>query len=202
MGVDGIHALFEGVRYGCELLDREAQHALGRLRFGALGAHSAVLRPARLINPRFVRIGAHVTIRDGARIEAIRHHAGQTFSPAITLGDRVFAEFRLQIESAASVTIGSDVLIAGDVFISDLNHGFGDRDVHPLATPLSAQPVTIGAGCLIGQRACILPGVSLGAGCVVAAGAVVTKSFADHSVIAGVPAQLIRRTNEERAKSL
>lgn len=193
MRADGPYALVEAAQFALELLDREAHHALERFQFGQLGAHSAVLRPARLRNTRFVRIGAHVMIRDGARIEAIRHHAGQTFTPTIDIGDRVFAEYRLQIESAQSVSIGADTLIAGDVFISDLNHGFGEGGVHPLATPLTARPVSIGPGCWIGQRACILPGVTLGAGCVVAAGAVVTASFPERSVIGGIPARIIPR---------
>ena len=43
----------------------------------------------------------------------------------------------------------------------------------------------------IGTRAIVLPGVHLGKGCVVASGAVVTKSFPEYSVVAGVPAKVI-----------
>lgn len=39
----------------------------------------------------------------------------------------------------------------------------------------------------------IMPGVTLGKRCIVAAGAVVTKSFPDYSMIAGVPAKIIKK---------
>lgn len=51
----------------------------------------------------------------------------------------------------------------------------------------------IGAICLIGTGAVILPGVTLGEGCIVGANAVVTKSFPPYTVIAGNPAIAVRR---------
>jgi len=51
----------------------------------------------------------------------------------------------------------------------------------------------IGKRCWIGANATILPGVKLGDGVIVAAGSVVNKSFPSGSVIAGVPAKLIKR---------
>lgn len=56
-----------------------------------------------------------------------------------------------------------------------------------------AAPITIGDDCWIGGHATINPGVTLGNNVVVAAGAVVTRSFGDNVVLAGVPARVIRR---------
>jgi acetyltransferase-like isoleucine patch superfamily enzyme len=57
--------------------------------------------------------------------------------------------------------------------------------------------VVIGNGCWLGARSVILKNVTLGDRCVVAAGAVVTKSFPARSVIAGVPARLLRTLSDE-----
>lgn len=51
----------------------------------------------------------------------------------------------------------------------------------------------IGENCFIGGRAMILPGVRIGNGCIVGSGAVVTKDVPDNCVVAGNPAQIIRR---------
>jgi maltose O-acetyltransferase len=56
--------------------------------------------------------------------------------------------------------------------------------------------VKIGNQCWIGAKAVILKDVELGDGCVVAAGAIVTKSFPANSVVAGVPARLLRCMTE------
>lgn len=190
--IDGSHALLEAIGFAAMRMRLLAAHALTHWKFGKLGPGSAVLKPALITNPRFFFIGKGVVIRDGARLEAIRHYGNETFQPRLTIGDRTFAEYRLHVSCASSVTIGSDVLIAGDVFISDLQHGFGAPGKNPLRQPLLVKSVRIGDACWLGERCVILPGVELGTGCVVGAGAVVTKSFPANSIVAGVPARLIR----------
>lgn len=66
--------------------------------------------------------------------------------------------------------------------------------------PTSERPVTVlEADCWIGQGAIIKEGVTIGRGAVVAAGAVVTKSVLPYSIVAGVPARLIKmRFDEEQ----
>jgi lipopolysaccharide O-acetyltransferase len=60
---------------------------------------------------------------------------------------------------------------------------------------ISKGPVKIGPSCFLGYRVAVLPGVSLGAHCVVGAHSVVTRSFPPYSMLAGVPARIIRRFN-------
>jgi acetyltransferase-like isoleucine patch superfamily enzyme len=52
--------------------------------------------------------------------------------------------------------------------------------------------VRIGSGSWLGANSVILPGTQLGDHCVVAAGAVVRGEFASHTVLAGVPARIVR----------
>jgi acetyltransferase-like isoleucine patch superfamily enzyme len=54
-------------------------------------------------------------------------------------------------------------------------------------------PITrIGDDCWIGYGSIILAGVTIGDGAIVAAGAVVTKDVAPYSIVAGVPARVLK----------
>ena len=52
--------------------------------------------------------------------------------------------------------------------------------------------VRIGEGCWIGERVCILPGITIGKKCVVGAGSIVTKNIPDYCMVAGSPAKVIK----------
>lgn len=189
---DGVHAIGDAASIAWTLLRRAALSRLQRRRFGKLGRNSVVERPRLLANPRFMHIGDGVVIRSNARLEAIRQYKGTTLQPKLEIGDRTFVEFDAHIACAQSVRIGADVLIAGGVFISDHNHSMPENGGHPLDGKLEIEPVEIGDGSWLGERSFILPGVRLGKRCIVGAGAVVTRSFPDGSVVAGVPARLLR----------
>jgi galactoside O-acetyltransferase len=70
-------------------------------------------------------------------------------------------------------------------------------DVPIIQTPLEIKPVRIGAWADIGTNAVILPGVTVGRGSIVGAGAVVNRDVPPFSVVAGVPARLIRSRTDE-----
>ena len=83
--------------------------------------------------------------------------------------------------------------------ITDNSHGETDYDTL-LQPPLmrlvtSKGPVIIGKDVWIGDKATILPGVTIGEGAVIAANSVVTKDVPAYSVVAGNPAKVIK-TNE------
>lgn len=189
---DGIYAVAELASIAATMVSRSIRTVVQRHNFGALGKHSVVERTRLLANPRFMFIGSNVVIRSNARLEAIRHYKGATFNPRLEIGDGTFIEFDAHIACAQSVAIGKNVLVAGGVFISDHNHSMPPRGGHPLDGALDVKPVRIGAGSWLGERCFILPGVTLGERCVVGAGAVVTRSFPDGSIVAGVPARLLK----------
>jgi acetyltransferase-like isoleucine patch superfamily enzyme len=102
------------------------------------------------------------------------------------IGNRVFVNSGTMIFSVCEITIGDDVALSSEVYITDTHsHGIEGGD------PVEA-PVHIGSGSWIGTRAIILPGVSIGRRVVVAAGAVVTRDVPDDALVAGNPARVLR----------
>ena len=91
------------------------------------------------------------------------------------------------------VTIGSHVNLAQGITVTGLNHNFESTDKRIDEQGVSTQQVTIGDDIWIGANAAIMPGVTIGNHCVVAAGAVVTKDVPPHSLVAGVPAKIIKQ---------
>ena len=90
------------------------------------------------------------------------------------------------------VTIGSHVNLAQGIVVTALNHNFENPKLRIDEQGVSTQPVTIGDDVWIGANAVILPGVAIGSHVVVAAGAVVTKDVPSHTLVAGVPAKVIK----------
>lgn len=60
-----------------------------------------------------------------------------------------------------------------------------------------ALPISIGNNCWIGSNVSIMPGVTIGNGCIIGVGAVVTKNMPDNSLIAGIPAKIIKQIKNE-----
>lgn len=90
------------------------------------------------------------------------------------------------------VTIGSHVNLAQGITVTALNHNFEDKNKRIDEQGVITNGVTIEDDIWIGANAVILPGVRIGTHSVVAAGAVVTKDVPPHSVVAGVPAEIIK----------
>lgn len=88
------------------------------------------------------------------------------------------------------ITIGNHVGFGQQVMILTESHAIGPAEYR--SGELRPKPVKIGNGCWVGARAMILPGVTIGDGAVVAAGAIVTKDVPPHTVVAGIPAKVIR----------
>lgn len=90
------------------------------------------------------------------------------------------------------VQIGNHVNLAQGITVTALNHVFSHPGLNIDQQGVETKPVVIGDDVWIGANAVVLPGVSIGCHCVVAAGAVVTKNVPDGSLVAGVPARVIR----------
>lgn len=93
----------------------------------------------------------------------------------------------VQIVCANSITIGKDVAIARDVIIRDTDaHNILDKKHE------KTKPIVIGNHVWIGTRAIIMKGVTIGDNAIIAAGAIVTKDVLSNTIVAGIPATVIR----------
>lgn len=114
----------------------------------------------------------------------------------IVIGDDNYFNRSLMIDACNYIEIGSHNMFGPYVYITDSNHTYG-LGIDPHLAPMQKGKVIIGNYCWIGAHAVILKDVVLGDYCVVAAGAVVTKSFPTGSVIAGVPARLVKKLEKK-----
>lgn len=110
----------------------------------------------------------------------------------------------VHINADCSIEIGDNVLMASKIFISDTNHGNynGDNqsspDTNPSLRDYFFKPVRIGNNVWIGENAVILPGSVIGDGCIIGANSVLNgKDYPSYSIIAGIPARVIKQFNHE-----
>jgi acetyltransferase-like isoleucine patch superfamily enzyme len=96
-----------------------------------------------------------------------------------------------ELDERDNVTIGDRASLAPRVTLVTASYP-NDSLIRPIA-PTDCGPVVIGDDAWIGTGAIILPNVSVGEGAVVGAGAVVTQDVAPFTVVAGVPARMVRR---------
>jgi acetyltransferase-like isoleucine patch superfamily enzyme len=104
----------------------------------------------------------------------------------LTLGSRFQINSGATILCWDSVSIGDETGLAIGVVIMD-------SDFHPIRHQDSiSAPVVIGKKVWVGARATILKGVTIGDGSIVAAGSIVTRDVPANTLVAGVPAKIIR----------
>ena len=106
----------------------------------------------------------------------------------IVLGKRVFINHACSFLDLGGITIEDDVMIGPRVNITSENHPV---DI-PTRKSMVPAEVIIRNNAWIGAGATILPGVTVGSNSVVAAGALVNKDVPPNTVVAGVPARVIR----------
>lgn len=95
-------------------------------------------------------------------------------------------------------TIGNNVMLAQNIVVSGLNHGYEDIHLPPRLQKETCAPIIISDDVWIGSNSVITAGVTIGKHAVIGAGSVVTKDVPDFSVAVGNPAKVIKKYNPEK----
>ena len=149
------------------------------------GKHSVIHRSARMDTPPYRKfsLGDYSVIESFA---CINNAVGD-----VMIGDHTRVGLHNTI--IGPVIIGNHVNLAQGITVTALNHIFEDSDKRIDEQGVSTSAVIIEDDIWVGANAVILPGVTIGHHSVVAAGAVVTKDVPPHSLVAGIPARIIKQ---------
>ena len=112
------------------------------------------------------------------------------FGKNLHLGEDVFVNLGCRFQDTGGITIGDGTLVGHGTTLTTLNHG---TDPERRADMVPA-PIVIGRRVWLGASVTVVPGVTIGDGAIVAAGAVVTRDVPADTVVAGVPARVLRGT--------
>lgn len=165
--------------------------------FKKIGKQSLFNYPLRLLKgPRYISIGDNVVIGKYTVLTAWANYGNDHFNPQIIINDGCSIGEESHITAINKIFIGKNVLTGRRVLITDNSHGESLKallDIPPLERPLySKGPVYIDDNVWIGEKASIMPGVSIGKGAIIAANSVVTKNVPAYCIVGGSPAKVIR----------
>jgi acetyltransferase-like isoleucine patch superfamily enzyme len=177
--MDGWPAIEDGVRI------RFASNV--RLGHGAYLDNGVYLHAC----PNGIEIGAGSLVMHGSVLNVYNYR--QMPHSGIRIGRQTLIGEYNVIRGQGGVVIGDRVYTSPLVQIIAVNHVFDDPARPFTEQGITAQGIVIEDDVWIGSGAIVLDGVRVGRGAVVAAGAVVTKDVPAHSVVAGVPARVIKQ---------
>ena len=123
-------------------------------------------------------------IRDGITI----YHPQKIFiNKNVSLNEGVF------LNGYGGIVIGENTRVGhGCSFLSE-DHIYKNKKKPIYLQGKIGKKIVIGKNCLIGAKVTFLKGVNIGDNCVIGSGAVVTKNFLKNSIIAGVPAKVLKK---------
>lgn len=167
-------------------------------------ADGIIIGPRSIIRgSSYMSFGSNISINGDLWLEAVHTYRGQIFDPFITLGDHLSISKNVHITCINKISIGANVLIGSQVYISDHNHGsyVGSYQSHPSEPPadrllVSGGPVQIGSNVWIGDNVVIVGPAIIGEGAIIAANSFVKGDIPAKAIVAGAPARIIKHFDE------
>ena len=159
----------------------------------------------RILSPLYQHRGKHSVIHSSVRMDTPPYRKFSLGDYSViesfacinnAVGDVIIGNYtRIGLHNTiiGPVTIGHHVNLAQGITVTALNHKFENPDIRIDEQGVSTKPVVIGNDIWVGANAVILPGITIGDHSVIAAGAIVTKDVPPHSLVAGVPAKVIKQ---------
>ena len=152
-----------------------------RGNLGRAGKRVRIQRGIYYQRPSRIALGNGVVVGHHARLTTETPTGSLEIADGVTLAERCWIDF------SGGVRIGENSLLSRNVSVETHDHG---RDPHSVP---EGRPLVIGREVWIGMDAVILAGVrTIGDRSVVAAGSVVTREVPANSIVAGVPARVIK----------
>jgi len=151
------------------------------------------------------RRNSGVPLSDLTKFNA-RIEPGAIIRDMVEIGDNAIVMFGAVINIGAKIgsktMIDMNAVIGGRAIIGDNCHIGAGAVVAGVIEPQSAEPVRIGDNVLVGANAVILEGVKVGNNSVIAAGAVVINDVPENTVVAGVPAKVIKKIDQVKQEKI
>ncbi len=148
---------------------------------------------------RGVSCSGDVGISLGARVFLGRYGIFQG-TGAVSIGARTYIGNFFNMNCRSSISIGENCMFGNFVTLVDNNHG-AEPGADMIDQPFDSAPIVVERNCWLGEKVTVLAGVTIGENSIVAAGSVVTRSVPPDSVVAGVPAKLVRSRRRAVASS-
>lgn len=176
-----------------------------------LGKRVGFFNPSKIQWGKFLRLGNDVYVSGlgrkgvefgnnvsiGAFSRIIVSTSMNNTGEKIKIGNNVGIGEFAYLGGAGGLEIGDECIAGQYLSCHPENHNYENPDISIRLQGVSRKGIKIGKNCWIGSKVTILDGVEIGAGSILAAGSVITKSFPENSIIAGVPAKLIKTRNYE-----
>jgi acetyltransferase-like isoleucine patch superfamily enzyme len=164
--------------------------------FKILGKGTIIVHGINLVGGRYISIGEKTFISKGVVLNAWDKYLSNTYTPKIIIGNNVSIGDDCHISAINSIIIGNNVLFGKKITITDNSYGKNNSEsirIPPKERNLySPGPVLIEDNVWIGDKVTILPNVHVGKNAIIGANAVVTKDVPANSIVAGIPAKIIK----------
>lgn len=165
--------------------------------FVAMGKGVSIEPSAEIsrIAARHISLGEGVFIGKDVWLNVVQD--GKTSRPKISLGKGCRIGRRTTISARNCIFLEEDVLLAPSVLLMDHNHEYSNPHL-----PIHAQGVNEGGSIRVGKNSwlgygcvifCANGDLTIGQNCVVGANSVVTRSIPPFSVVAGIPARILKQ---------